>query len=501
MSNSEEQQNGPENPGFTAKATIPQPPQAEPAPKKKKGWLTNLFTNAVVGGAVAFAVKSCAVPFLCSTAMLSPLAIAIVGSAVAGLAVGATLHGVKTLNGTATGSLGGSMLKSAVTAGIFGGIFSELLDYEPVKNFLFGESAEAPVVEHKTDTETAFDTIIDAIEVLEENTTTEDTITEEDITNDVTVSMSPQDMKDEAVRLFNDGSATNDQDALALFNQAASMDNFGANIDLNYIEYWGLADVTPNPESAINGMKATLESMREKGLGDTLEYLRGQDLLDQWTGTNPSPAAAVTVAETTVVTPIAPIEVAPVDAIVEETPIAEDALVVEEVPVIEEAPKIAAIPEQTAEPLEEQFEEQTVEPWDEQLEEQTAEPWDKQFEKTAPADVTMEETAPVAEEVPTTTLIPEQSVEPWDKQFEETAPVATTETPDSNGMVEREVMMPGEVAVGTTGCQGGSVIITSEDISFICPMGGSETANVDAVAPGTKILITPPPAALPFLPQ
>lgn len=247
--------------------------------------------------------------------------------------------------------------------------------------------------------------------------------------------MSAQQIKDEAVRLFNDGRADNDKLAVELFNRAAEMGNYGAQIDQAYIEHWGLAGVPKDEFGSIEKLYNTLEEMDKAGVSHNPdfshrpEYGRGYDLLDQWLGVQHEPLLDFDTAYSEgrdVTREILGRETLP--------PSATTAM-----PPVEEIPSVHVAPEETS-----------------------------SFE-------------PSGEEEPAAAIV--SSTEP-----------TNGDVVDEDGMVEREIRMG--AAKGGVHCENGAAVINSREIGFICPMGGGSTVLPQI---GERVLVNPPAAVVSML--
>lgn len=263
--------------------------------------------------------------------------------------------------------------------------------------------------------------------------------------------MSAQQIKDEAVRLFNDGRADNDKLAVELFNRAAEMGNYGAQIDQAYIEHWGLAGVPKDEFGSIEKLYNTLEEMDKAGVSHNPdfshrpEYGRGYDLLDQWLGVQHEPLESFDpVAEGNDVTR---------EILGRETLPTSSAPVV---PPVEEIPSVHVDPEGTS-----QFEPSGEEEPPAMLHELTE------------------------EEAKTLNVVPGSEADPVD---------LPEENPVDDGMVEREIRMG--AAKGGVNCKNGAAMINSREIGFICPMGGGSTVLPQI---GERVLVNPPAAVVPML--
>lgn len=269
-----------------AAAANDNPPQAA---AKNKGWLKSAFFNACVVGAsaaVAYGVKTCAFAFLCASSPVAAIGVTMLASAVSGGIVGAARYGLNKARGQENDdSLGQSIWKGAYRSTlwglVFGAAFGSFDVYKPVVSAPADVAPLVPpagaIVEPELPVET------DSLAELK--------------------GMSAQQIKDEAVRLFNDGNPGNDEYAIRLFNRAAEMGNHGAKVDLAYIQHWGLAGVPKDDFGSIDGLYNALEDMDKAGVSHNPdfshkpEYGRGYDLLDQWLGVQHEPIDFDAIAE------------------------------------------------------------------------------------------------------------------------------------------------------------------------------------------------------------
>ena len=478
--NNQEKQPSSEKPGFgTPKASkadmfagippggiIPPPPDLEVDPAaavndnppqavtKKKGWLKNVFFNVATmatGAAVAYGVKTCAFAFLCASSPVAAIGITMLASAVSGGIVGGLRYGLNKYRGKENeDTLGVSIWKGAYRSALWGLVFGAAFG-----TFDFDKPDVATPAP-----ETAVTPVVPTIEVPPHAPA---------VAEDPLAGMTAQQIKDEAVRLFNDGNPANDAYAVQLFNKAAEMGNYGAQIDKAYIEHWGLAGVPKDEFGSIESMYNTLESMDQAGVAHNPdfshkpEYERGFTMLEQWLGIENTQAAIDTTAEDLVVEPVPPVQevVSP-----EETASNEPS----------QAAIVNIMPQETAEQTQQTII-GTVVPLGVDPAESSKVVADAHSQSSATTEVTQSaETTPSA---PVVQAAPESL---------KTGPVA-----DSDGMVEMEINLG--AASGGVNCENGWALIHKDEVSFACPMGP------DAATPpvGTIMSITPPTVARPFL--
>ncbi len=265
---------------------------ADSTPVKKKNWLKDAFINAAVGGITAYAVKTCMFAALCTVATtpLAALAVTVFTAMAAGAVSGGVRHGINKLRGKENGkTLTENMVAGTAWSGLFGMAFGGIFTFDGIADeikLLFSDgpadaiqeavSVEAPIPQSLP---------VPPPEMIVEPET--DPLAE-------LKGISAQQIKDEAVRLFNDSNPGNDGYAVELFNRAAEMGNYSAQIDKAYIEHWGLAGVPKDDFGSIERLNNTLLEMKKAGIADNPhssyrpEYERGFKLFEEWLGITPA---------------------------------------------------------------------------------------------------------------------------------------------------------------------------------------------------------------------